>query len=180
MTPEGREESRPCRLKEEAGFTLIEILVVCFIISITLIVSIPTLRDTLLSDPLKTTTRKIIGTVRSLREDAIREQQAYVLSFDLGNKRIRYQKGGGQDGDQKEAAVEDKKGVELPSDVRIMDVWTKSNGKQSQGTITLWISPQGYMDETVLHVTDESNTISILFSPFLGSIKVVDGYADFE
>lgn len=173
------------RRNKEAGFTLIEILVVCFIISITLIVSIPALRDTLLTDPLKTTSRKIIGTVRSLREEAIREQQPYVLSFNLEEKRLGYQKANEQDRGREDTFVSQdyksrEKEIELPESVHIMDIWTKSDGKQSQGTIKLWISPQGYMDKTVIHITDDSDTISIFFSPFLGSIKVVDGYADLE
>jgi Tfp pilus assembly protein FimT len=176
---EDRKENRSHRPRKGAGFTLMEILVVCFIISLTLVVSIPALRDTLLTDPLKTTARKIIGTVRSLREDAIREQQAYVLTFDLAEKRIRYQKEGDQN-PEKAAGDDGNMGMELPSSVHIMDIWTKSDGKQNKGTITLWISPQGYMDKTVVHITDDSDTISILFSPFLGSIKVVDGYVDLE
>lgn len=175
-----------CRNKTEAAFTLLELLVVCFLISIMLLVSVPALRDTFLTDPLKSTTRKIIGTVRSLRGEAIRSRQSFILSFDLDHKRIKYkkdieQKINQQDLDEKKNPVEtDTTVVDLPSSVQIMDVWTKSDGKQTQGTVDLWISPQGYMDMTVVHITDDNETLSIFFSPFLASIKVVGGYADLQ
>lgn len=162
----------------EAAFTLVELLVVCLLISIMLAVSVPVLRDTLLTDHLKATTRKIIGTIKALREEAVREQQSFSLYFDIEQKRIWYEKDGEKDQEEQKAAME--RGLHLPSSVRILDVWTKSDGRQSLGTATLWISRQGYMDMTVIHMTDDSDTISIVFSPFLGAIKVVDGYADLE
>ena len=168
-----------CRRRNEDAFTLIELLVVCLLISIMLVVSVPSLRDALLTDELKTTTRKIIGTVQGLREEAVRGQQPYMLYFDMEKKCIWYEK----DTEIQQDGYEEKKTktpIQVPSSVRTMDVWTKSDGKQSQGTAGLWISRQGYMDMTVIHLTDESNTMSIFFSPFLGSIKVVDGYADLE
>ena len=60
----------------EAAFTLVELLVVCLLISLTLAVSVPALRDTLLTDQLKATSRKIIGAIRERREEAVRDQQS--------------------------------------------------------------------------------------------------------
>ena len=166
------------RYGDESAFTLVEILVVCLLISITMAVTLPTLRDSLVTNDLKTATRKIIGTIRELREDAIREQQSYTLYFDMGKKRIRYAKDNDKAKEEQTRSIESE--VQLPPAVRILDIWTKSDGRQSLGTATLVINRQGYMDITVIHMTNDSDTISIFFSPFLSSIKVVDGYADFE
>ena len=162
----------------ETGFTLVEILVVCLLISITLVVAVPTLRDTLLTDQLKAASRKIIGTIRDLRETAVNEHQPYTLYFDLGKNRIWWEKDNEKDRQEKRQRPGDE--IQLPAAVRILDIWTKSDGRKSLGTATLWISRQGYMDMTVIHLTDESDTISISFSPFLSSIKVSDGYTNFE
>ncbi len=166
------------RSGNETGFTLVEILVVCLLISITLAVAVPTLRDTLLTNQLKAASRKIIGIIRDLRETAVNEHQPYTLYFDLGKKRIWYEKDNEKDRQDHIQLPENE--IQLPAAVRILDIWTKSDGRKSFGTATLWISRQGYMDMTVIHITDESDTISIFFSPFLGSIKVSDGYANFE
>lgn len=162
----------------EAAFTLVELLVVCLLISLMLAVSVPTLRNTLLTDQLKATSRKIIGAIREMREEAVRDQQSFVLYVDMEKKRIWYEKDNEKDPEERNASFD--RGMQLPSSVRIQDVWTKSDGRQAEGIVSLWITRQGYMDQTVIHMTDDSDTQSILFSPFLGSIKVVDGYAEVE
>ena len=166
------------RYGDESAFTLVEILVVCLLISITLAVTVPTMRDSLVTNDLKTATRKIIGTIRELREDAIREQQSYTIYFDMEKKRIRYAKDTDKAQEEQTTSIESE--IQLPPAVRILDIWTKSDGRQSHGAATLLINRQGYMDMTVIHITNDSNTMSISFSPFLSSIKVVDGYAEFE
>jgi prepilin-type N-terminal cleavage/methylation domain-containing protein len=163
------------RLKQSA-FTLIEVLVVCLLISIILTVGVPVLRDALFNDPLNTTTRKIISTLRGLREEVLRERQPFFLYLDLEHSSFWHD--GNIDMKQKKNISENK--IQLPPSVRIIDVWTKSGGKQNEGTVALLISRQGYMDMTVIHLTDEREIKSIMLSPFLGSIKVVDGYADLQ
>jgi type II secretory pathway pseudopilin PulG len=164
--------------RDETAFTLIELLVVCLLLSLTLAVSVPALRDTLLTDQLKATSRKIIGAVRERREEAVRDQQSFVLYVDMDKNHIWYEKDGEKDPEERKASFD--RGMQLPASVRILDVWTKSDGRKVGGIASLWITRQGYMDQTVIHMTDGSDTQSILFSPFLGSIKVVDGYAEVE
>ena len=166
------------RYGNERAFTLVELLVVCLLISITLAVTVPTMRDSLVTNDLKTATRKIIGTIRELREDAVREQQSYTIYFDMEKNRVWYAKDDNKAREEQTTSL--KSEVQLPSAVRILDIWTKSDGSQSLGTASLWISRQGYMDMTVIHITNDSDTMTISFSPFLSSIKVVDGYAEFE
>jgi type II secretory pathway pseudopilin PulG len=166
------------RYGNESAFTLVELLVVCLLISITLAVTVPTLRDSLVTNDLKTATRRIIGAIRELREDAVREQQSYTIYFDMGKNRVWYAKDDNKAREEQTTSL--KSEVQFPPAVRVLDIWTKSDGRQSLGTATLWISRQGYMDMTVIHITNDSDTMTISFSPFLSSIKVVDGYAEFE
>jgi type II secretory pathway pseudopilin PulG len=162
----------------EAAFTLVELLVVCLLLSLTLVVSVPTLRDTLLTDHLKAATRKMIGTIRELREEAVRDQQPFTIYVDMEQNRIWYEKDGEKNPPERQTSID--RGIQLPSSVRILDVWTKSDGRQVQGVASLWITRQGYMDQTAIHLADDSDAVSVLFSPFLSSIKVVEGYAGLE
>ncbi len=158
---------------------MIEILVVCLLTSIILMVGIPIFKDISSTSQLRATSRKIIGTVQGLRDEAVRYRRAFTLVVDLDRKRVWYEQDDGNKTQQQKGQSQEEV-MELPSSVRIMDVWSKSTGRKSRGTINLWISPQGYMDMTVFHLTDGSETVSLIVAPFLGSVRVVDGYADLE
>lgn len=158
----------------EAAFTLLEVLVVCLLLAIIAAVAIPVIRDSLLTDRLKATGRTIIGTVRQLRTEAVRSRRPETLVFDLDQGRFWVVREGGRQYGTKPSV---RHSVTLPSNVRIVDIWTKACGRRSRGIIDLRISGQGYMDTTVIHLADRHRTLSLFFSAFLGSIKVVDGYA---
>jgi prepilin-type N-terminal cleavage/methylation domain-containing protein len=161
----------------ESAFTLLELLVVCALISILLAIAVPTLRNSLLTDPLKTASRQIIGLVKEVREQAIREQAAYVIHFDFTENSIRVEKESEQGLVDPEKVKEDT--LHLPEPVRFLDVWTTSEGKLDTGQPTLWVSKQGYMDQAIVHLgTDGDAVISLLFSPFLGTVRVTDGYME--
>ncbi len=158
-------------LEGEEAFTLLELLVVCALISIMLAVTVPTLRDTVFTDPIRVSTRKIIGTIKGLREKAIREQQDVELHYSMEEGRLWYEEGLDED------TVLKKNEILLPENVKIVDVWTHSGGRVDFGSSSLRIFKQGYMDQTVITLEDDGETtVSIVLSPFLGSIQVVDNY----
>lgn len=154
-----------------------ELIIVCVLISLVLSISIPTLRNSLYTNELTSTTRKIIGTVKELRNLAIREQQPYLLHFDLDNNSIWYKPDDGKDLlDEK-----DKTTLQFPSDIILKDVQAHSQGVKSLGVMTLWISKRGYMDQTVIHLSDAGDKdITLFFSPFSGSAKVYEEYVEIE
>jgi prepilin-type N-terminal cleavage/methylation domain-containing protein len=161
----------------EAGFTLMELIVVIVLIAIVLTISLPTLRNSLYTNELNSTARKIIGTVKELRNLAIREQQPYELHFDLDSNSIWYKADDGKD----IVEDEDKRILEFPSDIILKEVQTHSQGMKSLGTMILWISKRGYMDQTVVHLSDgDDKEITLFFSPFSGSAKVYEDYVDIE
>ena len=70
-------------MKQNKGYTLIEMTLVVFLLGVILAISIPNFRYSLLTDGLKSTTRKIIGIVKEVRNEAIREQKTYLFNVDL-------------------------------------------------------------------------------------------------
>ena len=68
----------------------------------------------------------------------------------------------------------------LPADVRIHDVWSWSGGKFfDEGTIRF--SRKGYIERSVIHLqSEDGREVSLELSPFLGSIKIHEGYVDFN
>jgi prepilin-type N-terminal cleavage/methylation domain-containing protein len=165
--------------RDDSGFTLFELLVVCALISVMLAVAAPTLKNSILTDPLKASSRQVIGLIKAVREKAIRDQQAYVITFDLSGNVIWYRQ-------ETAAAPEDPDEVQtdalqLTQPVRIVDIWTKSEGKMDEGRPQLWVSRQGYIDETMIHLeNDEDEVLTMLFSPFLGNVRITDSYVEME
>ncbi len=165
---------RSFTLKNCNGFTLLELIIVCVLIGTMLVVSVPTLRSSFIGDQLKTTSRKIIGFVNGIRQLAEREQQAYFLNIDKMENRIWYDKDISIEAEEDD---EDAEKLTFPQEVRITEIWTRSEGEYSDDQHRIWISPKGYMDQTVLHIEDDgNNVISLHFSPFLDSVRVYDKY----
>ncbi len=154
-----------------------ELIIVSTLAVLFLSISIPTLRNSIYTNELDSTARKIVGTVQELRNLAVREHKAYLLHFDMNENRIWYEPDGTIDpfGDDPEP------GTRLPGGVEFQEIQTHSQGSVNQGTVTLWISKQGYMDQTVVYLKEGNNkNVSLFFSPFAGSARVYDEYVAAE
>jgi prepilin-type N-terminal cleavage/methylation domain-containing protein len=158
------------------GFTLIELTVVVFLIGVMLAVSIPRFRYSLITDNLKSTTRRIVGLITGLRNEAIREQKTYLLHFDIGLNQLWIDF---DDITKEEREMAQKKAFQLPVDVRIIDVWTKGKGKRVDGEVSIRFSKKGYAEQTVIHLgAEDGREFTLLLNPFLAKIKSYDKYVD--
>jgi len=186
LTPSGRDipllslpENSPAVYKGSPhmmrGYTLIELIVVIVLLGLMLGVSIPRFRQALLSDSLDTAALRVIGLVQNLREKAISGQVPYILHFDIRENRIWAFAGNASEEEQEIAR---DRAYELPQDIRIQDVWTWSNGKFfDEGTIRF--SRKGYIEQSVIHLqSEDGREVSLELTPFLGSIKIHEGYVD--
>jgi hypothetical protein len=140
--------------------------------------SIPSLRTTFYSDPLKTTARKLIGLVNGVRELAVREQQPYLLHISQTEKRIWYEREDKKGKKDKKDTMEDEKRhkqeLRFPENVTLSAV---SMGKDDslQDQTTLWITKQGYMMQTLIQIDDDAgNNLKVQFFPFLDSAVIAN------
>jgi prepilin-type N-terminal cleavage/methylation domain-containing protein len=158
------------------GFTLIELTVVVFLIGVMLAVSIPRFQYSLITDNLKSATRRIIGLLTNLRSEAIREQKNYFVHFDIGSNQL-WIDFDGITKEQREMAQ--GKALQLPADVRIIDVWKKGKGKSVDGDVNIKFSKKGYAEQTVIHLgTEDGREFTLLINPFLVKIESYDKYVD--
>jgi prepilin-type N-terminal cleavage/methylation domain-containing protein len=142
----------------EKGYTLIELAVVVVLISLFLALSIPRFQYAMVTDDLKTTTRKIIGLVNGLRNEAIREQKSYVFQ-----------------------ALAREGAFKFPQGVRILDIWRRGKGKKVDGEAAIRFSKKGYVEQTVIHLgSEDGREFTLELSPFLGTIKMYSKYVDIE
>lgn len=162
----------------QKGFTLLELLIVCLLISISLALSIPSLRSSLITDDLASGSRKIISLIKSGRAKAISEQKSYLIFYDPAERRLWYQ----QSDAKEEEVLSLHASIILPETTWINTIKQATGGNEQNPIKTgIWISKQGYMDKTAIHLIGKGNeSLSLIISPFLPTIKVVEGSIDFK
>ncbi len=169
------------RRRNQHGFTLLELIIVCLLITVSLAFSVPNLRQAFVVDQLAAGSRKIIALIQEVRNRAAQEQHPYVIHFDLDRKKIWYQPDVVVPKGAKEQETTHAPTITLPSSVRLQDIQTGTVEKKGAGDVVLWINPLGYMDQTILHLVDDrDNTISLELSPFHSTIKAYDTYISLE
>ena len=160
------------------GFTFIELTVVILLIGLIMGITMPRFRYALLTDHLKSTTRKLNAIIKTLRDEAIREQVTYTLHFDLESDRYWIESSAMN---EEERAQTKKQAKSLPSGVRVMDVWYRDKGKKMTGETTIRFSKKGYVQPAVIHlVSEDDREFTLVLSPFLGRVKILEKYVEFE
>lgn len=158
-----------------SGFTLLELIIVVLLIGLFMVVAIPALRSSLIDDPLTSSGRRLIGYLGGVRDLAIREQTDHLITVDLDANRIWYGVAGEKSTEELEPP---EQGVFTPvSSVRLRDIWQTSTGAVNRGVSEVWVSRQGYMAKTVIHLENsDGDTLSFIILPFLPGVEVLDGY----
>jgi prepilin-type N-terminal cleavage/methylation domain-containing protein len=160
-----------------SGFTLIELIVVISLIGLMLFFSLPRLQNNPFLDDSKKSSRWLIGKVRTLKENAIRDQKRYTLHFDLDGGRM-WETNESMSQEELELAVLNS--FELPEDVRIMDVEYPSKGKISSGQVEIAFYKAGYTDKALVHIQEGERYLSFLIEPFLPKVQFFETYASFD
>ena len=164
--------------RNHKGFTLIELVVVVSLIVMMIGLTLPQIRNTLLSDALKRTALRMVGVAKNLRDEAVREQKTYGLRLDM----VRQQYWVGFTAMTEEEQMLARKNAEkLPPNVQILDVWFKEGGKISEGEAVIPFFKKGYVQPSAIHLgDDDGRRFTIVLSPFGGKVKVLERYVDFE
>jgi Tfp pilus assembly protein FimT len=159
------------------GYTLIELILVLVLLSLMLGLVVPKFRQAVLSDSLDATSLRIIGLVQELRERAISDQVSYNLHLDIRERKLWASASSASEEEQETAR---ERAHQLPLDVKITDVWSWSSGKLYDEA-TIYFSKKGYIEQAMIHLqSQDGRQLSLELTPFLGSIKIHDGYVDFD
>ncbi len=140
----------------------------------------PRLRSTLFSDQLKATARRLIGLISEASQEAVRKQSVILLRLDMEHNRVWLVEAAGERAAEGENSGDDRRvgqRLSVPDSVKIVDVSSLYGGKRSRGTTDISFSKMGYVDKTFIHLHDkDGRSMTIMLSPFVGSIRVVDSY----
>lgn len=161
------------------GFTLIELAIVIFITGLIISIAVPVVRDTILHDDLKTTSRKLVATITLLRNKSVSEYKDHVLMFNIDEPAGYWYESSGMSETQQLDARDQAE--TLPDDVRILDIDFYGSEKKVNGETGIKFSKKGYAGYTLIHLADKTDRkFTLVIEPFLGKVKIMEDYLNFE
>ncbi|MDF0645852.1 MAG: type II secretion system protein [Nitrospira sp.] len=166
----GLQDRPPERLRRTGGFTILEIIIVLFLLTGLLTIIIPRIG---IGETLASNGRKWVSALRTFQEMAVAAQKPVRLHIDL--ERGQYWPMILQDGEERVPLNEVwQTPVNLPESIHITDVQVGQK-KSSAGRAALLFYPNGKIDPVVMHLTDDSNNLlGIQVEPVTATIRVSD------
>ena len=160
------------------GFTLLELIVVMVLIAITVTLTVPKISNFLYTDQLKVTVRKLVGLINQSSQLAQRQQAPYLLRFIEGERRFVVEPELKKEKEGYAATKEGKeRGLHLAESVQVKDLWSWYGGTRTAAEFVIRFTKNGYVEPTVIHLREAGGQeISVVLSPFLGKVQVVDRY----
>jgi type II secretion system protein H len=150
-------------LSSPTGFTLIELIIVIFIISLTTALIMPSLWN--MGDRmLKSEARRIGNTLRYIYDEAAGKKQTYTLTFDLDSDTWKF-----------ESKIESRS-FKLKETVMFRDMLVPSLGEVSFGEIELIFPPAGPEEPITLHLIKDTAEYTVIFNHLSGRAKIYEGY----
>lgn len=160
----------PRPLRTSHGFTILEIIIVLFLLAGLLGIILPRIS---LDENLSTVGRRMVGTVRSLQSLSMSTQKTVRLYVDLDR--------GSYwpvilDGNQEKKPIDATWATPMnfPTAIRVSDMLV-TQGKKESGLVNLSFYPTGRIDPVTMHLIDgQNNILAIAIEPVTGAIRMSD------
>lgn len=139
------------------GFTLLELILVIFILSLVLVISFPTFtfeRD----GQIKSEAGRVASILRYLNDSTISTKEPYALNVNFKEKIMRYN---GPDGEKAERID------------NLSRITLQSRGDVSDGELTVFFSPSGAGENFSIHLRGVESTMTVVFNALSGRVKVM-------
>ena len=161
----------PHALRSSRGFTILEIIIVLFLLVGLLGIVLPRIS---LGENLGFVGRQMVGTVRSLQNLAMVTQKTLRLYVDIDRGVYWLMI---LDGNQEKVPTDHPtwaKPSNLPAAIRFSDILV-AQGRKDSGQVNLTFYPTGRIDPVTMHLVDTHNHIlAIAIEPVTGAIRMSD------
>jgi general secretion pathway protein H len=145
------------------GFTLVELIVVLFIISLSLSLIMPSLWRTD-SSIVEREARHLSSTIRFIYDEAVSKKQNYVLIFDIDNRQWGY------------SGEKRSRNFTIKENVEFKDIVVPSLGEVSKGELIVKFGPMGPEEPIIFHLIKEDSEYTVMLNNLNGRTKIYDGY----
>ncbi len=140
------------------GFTLLELIVALFIVSLVLAVVFPSFA-VFGENRLKSEAREMASILRYMNDSASSRKETFVMKFDLDTNKVFWK---GPEG-EKTKVFEDLTGVT-----------TQANGMVNKGELIVFFDPLGIKENLSIHLSGEKKNITITLNHLSGKVKIKD------
>ncbi len=162
-TKHGHGKAHRLLLKTKSGFTLIELIIVLFIIGLISSLVVPRLMETGKS-AARSDAKRIGLTLRYVYGESITRKIPYTLTVDIDRGQWRYE------------SEAESKNFSLKRKVMISDVIIPSLGEISSGEIKIAFTPTGPEEPLTIHLSGGEAEFTVIFNHLNGRAKVYEGY----
>jgi len=160
----------------QAGFTLIEMMVVIVIIAMTAMIVIPRLPAPE-ATRLKNSARNLASGIRFLNDQAIVTKKVYRLHLNLTENSTRISMIS-PDGDELRPPDQFMNRRLIEEGIIIQDVSMPQSGLVSEGEAALSFGPGGSGDGITIHLKGGERHFTVIAYPSGGKVKVLEGYQE--
>ncbi len=160
----------PHILRSSRGFTILEIIIVLFLLVGLLGIILPKIS---LDENLGSVGRRMVGTVRSLQSLAMTTQKTVRLYVDM-DRGVYWPVI--LDGNQEKVPADPTWAtpLKLSETIRFSDILV-AQGKKESGRVDLSFYPTGRIDPATMHLVDtRNNLLAIAIEPVTGAIRMSD------
>jgi len=138
------------------GFSLLELIVALFIISLVLAVVFPSF-TVFGENRLKAEAREMASILRYMNDSASSIKETFVIKFDLDKNKVSWK---GPEG-EKTKVFEDLTGVT-----------TQANGTVSKGELIVFFDPLGIKENLSVHMSREKKNVTVTLNHLSGKVKI--------
>lgn len=150
-------------MKAEKGFTLVEIIIVIFIISLTTALVMPNLWDRG-ERALKSDAKRIGSIFMHIYDEAAGKKKIYALKIDFNYDSLSYE------------SEKESRSFRLKDNIRLKDVIIPSLGEISIGEVIYQFGPMGPEEPITLHLIKDDSEYTVMFNHINGRAKIREGY----
>jgi general secretion pathway protein H len=149
----------PRQMTSKTGFTLLELIVVIFVLSLVLAVSLPSFIG-MGESKIQSDAKRLASILRYLNDTAISAKESLSLKINLQDKTIQYN---GPDGEKTET-FQALSSIEL-----------QSKGMVSEGEVTIFFGPAGASQSFQMHLSSDKQDVIIALNAVSGRVKIKQG-----